>query len=218
MQDFEHTKALRQRITKNLQGFERASPAAYVTGDLSGDTSLTSAAVVLAVSKLTASSDAGIYLTLRSSKLRKHAGQFALPGGKLDANESEQQAALRELSEELGISIDVSQIIGLLDDFPTRSGFAITPVVVWNDTDHTPDPNPDEVAQVHEIPLAELIAPDLISLQQTDTTPILSMHPPSVGTTVYSPTAAIIYQFAQVALLGLDTRVAHYEQPDWAWR
>ena len=207
---YQFTEGLRNHIEGHLNAFQRRSQAA--------SPSLTRAAVVIAISKIEPGNDAGIYLTVRSSKLRKHAGQYALPGGKLDAGETEPQAGLRELSEELGITLTDSEILGLLDDFPTRSGFAITPVVVWNNSDCPVQPNPDEVATVHEIPLAELTAADLVTLQETNTTPILSIAPPSLGTSVFCPTAAIIYQFAEVALLGRNSRVAHYEQPDWAWR
>ena len=210
LHSYPYTDELRNQIEARLNAFQRQSQT--------DSPSLTRAAVVIAISKLESSGEAGIYLTLRSSKLRKHAGQYALPGGKLDAGETESQAGLRELSEELGITLTDTEILGMLDDFPTRSGFAITPVVVWNNSGAVLQPNPDEVATVHEIPLAELTTPDLVTLQETDTTPILSIAPPSVGTSVYSPTAAIIYQFAEVALLGRDSRVAHYEQPDWAWR
>lgn len=215
IQCYQHTSTLRDRIASQLQNFA-AKPWTDQTTD--GGRPLTSAAVVLAISKQTDSENACIYLTLRSSKLRKHAGQFALPGGKLDPGETTQQAALRELSEELGLSLESSQVLGTLDDFPTRSGFVITPVVVWNNSTKALRPNPDEVARVHEIPLSELTHPELASLEETATTPILSIYPPSVGTTVYSPTAAIIFQFREVALLGSSTRVAHYEQPDFAWR
>lgn len=215
VQSYQHTNALRECIASQLQNFAAKSLANPT--DNNGQ-SLTSAAVVIAVSKQTNSDSACIYLTLRSSKLRKHAGQFALPGGKLDSGETTQQAALRELSEELGLSIEPSQVLGLLDDFPTRSGFVITPVVVWNNNAKALTPNPDEVAGVHEIPLSELTQPDLANFEETATTPILSINPPSVGATVYSPTAAIIYQFREVALLGNDTQVAHYEQPAFAWR
>lgn len=215
IQSYQHTNQLRECIARHIQNFSSKSLAEHT--DNNGQ-SLTRAAVVLAISQQTNSDNACIYLTLRNSKLRKHAGQFALPGGKLDPGETTRQAALRELSEELGLSIDSSQVLGVLDDFATRSGFVITPVVVWNNSTETVSPNPDEVAKVHEIPLAELTHPDLVSFEQTSTTPILSIYPPSVGTTVYSPTAAIIYQFGEVALLGKSTRVVHYEQPSFAWR
>ncbi len=212
---YQHTSTLRESIATQLQNFTAKPLIAH--NDRHGKT-LTRAAVVIAISKQANSTSACIYLTLRSSKLRRHAGQFALPGGKLDPGETNQEAALRELLEELGLKLDSSQVLGTLDDFPTRSGFAITPLVVWNNSTENIVPNPDEVARVHEIPLSELTDPNLATFEETATTPILSIEPPSVGTTVYSPTAAIIYQFREVALLGNHTPVAHYEQPDFAWR
>ncbi len=215
-QDYQHNSSLRESIAGRLSHFEQSRQSH--TSPANQGTPLISAAVAIAVSKLTNSQNACIYLTKRSTNLRKHAGQYALPGGKADPGETYQQAALRELSEELGLRIDSSQILGTLDDFSTRSGFVITPVVVWDDSTSALAPNPDEVAQVFEIPLQELINPDLISLQETDTTPILSLYVPSIGNRIYSPTAAIIYQFREVGLLGRETRVSHYEQPGFAWR
>lgn len=205
-----HTNSLRISITDNLESFKPQR--------IASDSSLTRAAVAVTVSKHSNNLKACIYLTLRSSNLRKHAGQFALPGGKLDDNETSQQAALRELSEELGITLAENSVLGMLDDFQTRSGFSITPVVVWNDSNDPVKPNPDEVARCYEIPLEELQANDLIDHMPTKSNPIFSISPQSIGTSVYSPTAAIIYQFAEVALRGKTTRVNHYEQPKFAWQ
>lgn len=215
-QNYQHNSSLRESINGRLNRFNRGHQLHSSPENLS--TPLISAAVAITISKQKNNQNACIYLTKRSSNLRKHAGQYALPGGKADPGETHQQAALRELSEELGLRIDPSQILGTLDDFSTRSGFVITPVVVWDNSTSALAPNPDEVAQVYEIPLQELIDPDLISLQETDTTPILSLYVPSIGNRIYSPTAAIIYQFREVALLGNETRVSHYEQPGFAWR
>ena len=205
-----HNSSLRTTITDNLKLFKPQR--------IASDSTLTRAAVALTVSAHSDHAGACIYLTLRSDKLRKHAGQFALPGGKLDDDETSQQAALRELSEELGITLPESCVLGLLDDFQTRSGFSITPVVVWNDSNDPLQPNPDEVARCYEIPLDELQADDLIDIDSSASNPIFSINPKSVGTSVYSPTAAIIFQFAKVALAGELTRVNHYEQPAFAWR
>lgn len=190
----------------------------FVVNPAADSTSLTRAAVALTIETQSPQAPACLYLTLRSGKLRKHAGQFALPGGKLDAGETPTQAALRELSEELGVSLTESSVLGTLDDFITRSGFVITPVVLWKDSTDEPVPNPDEVARFYRIPLDDLEADDLADHEYTADNPVFSISPRSVGTSVYSPTAAIIYQFREVALLGRDTRVAHYEQPAFAWR
>ena len=80
-------------------------------------------------------SHAAIILTKRPSTMRTHAGQWALPGGAMDEGETPEQAALRELSEEVGLKLSPDSIIGRLDDYQTRSGFVIKPVVVWGGTD-----------------------------------------------------------------------------------
>lgn len=205
-----HSSALRNSILHNLTSFSNKR--------ISTDTALTRAAVALVVSRQSKNDDPCIYLTLRSSTLRKHAGQYALPGGKLDNEESPQQAALRELAEELGIELIGESVLGLLDDFQTRSGFSITPVVLWNPSTQILQPNPDEVARCFEIPLEELLDDELADHANNSEQQVFSISPKSVGTSVYSPTAAIIYQFAEVALRGKHTRVNNYEQPEFAWR
>src|ERR1700758_135551 len=99
------------------------------------------------------SGDTAFLLTRRASSLRSHRAQWALPGGRCDAGETQIQAALRELREELGLALDEDAVLGLLDDYPTRSGYLITPVVVWAGAERTITPNPAEVASVHPIPL-----------------------------------------------------------------
>jgi len=74
---------------------------------------------------------AAIILTRRALKLRNHAGQWALPGGRMETGESQEETALRELEEEVGLKLGADQILGRLDDYSTRSGFTIKPVVVW---------------------------------------------------------------------------------------
>lgn len=224
MSKIEHNDSLRRELQQRLDQFDRTE---------NPTSNLTSAAVVIGVSALAKSTSASILLTRRSSKLRKHSGQFALPGGKVDSGESIVSAALRELREELGLSQTKNEILGFLDDMPTQSGFNITPVVVWINDLTTLKPNPDEVAAVYQIPLTELESLEL-NLSQEDTgqdmgadsenlctnaeNDVMSVYLPSVGTTVYSPTAAMIYQFREVALLGRTTRVAHFGQPRFAWR
>src|SRR3954469_25099862 len=92
------------------------------------------AAVAVALTEAEASSGTAMLLTLRASGLRAHSNQWALPGGRCDEGETQIQAALRELHEELGLLLGEGDVLGLLDDYPTRSGYLITPVVVWAGT------------------------------------------------------------------------------------
>ena len=161
---------------------------------------------------------AAIILTRRSSNLRKHTGQWALPGGHMEAGESPEETVLRELEEEVGLTLDIDRVIGSLDDYSTRSGFIIKPIVVWGCTDITLKANPDEVASIHRIPLAEFMRDDAPMFQEIPESehPVLFM--PIGNSSIAAPTAAMIYQFREVALLGNDIRVAHYEQPYFAWQ
>jgi 8-oxo-dGTP pyrophosphatase MutT (NUDIX family) len=157
-------------------------------------------------------------LTRRSAKLNTHGGQWALPGGRMDDGETPEQTALRELDEELGLSLDAASVLGRLDDFATRSGFVISPVVVWCEDFRELRPDPREVAHAYRVPLADLDRPDvpiLHSIPESDQ-PVLSL--PLLGGRVHAPTAAFIYQLLEVGLHGRDTRVAHFEQPVFAWR
>src|ERR1041384_1676964 len=67
----------------------------------------------------------------RPLNMRRHAGQMALPGGRLHEGEGAEDCALRELHEELGLAVDPDDVLGRLDDFDTRSGFTTTPAAVW---------------------------------------------------------------------------------------
>ena len=160
-----------------------------------------------------------VLLTRRSGKLRAHSGQWALPGGRLDAGESAEDAALRELQEEINLTLPRNAIMGRLDDYITRSGYRITPVVLWlgEESDHL-KPNPDEVASIHTVSFKELASPSAPQFEEIPESDrkVLSMRL-SVDQ-IYAPTAAFLYQFREVGILGKNTRVLHYDQPRFAWK
>jgi 8-oxo-dGTP pyrophosphatase MutT (NUDIX family) len=160
---------------------------------------------------------AALLLTLRAAGLRAHRGQWALPGGRCDEGETPAVAALRELHEELGLELGAGDVLGLLDDYPTRSGYLITPVVVWAATSARISPNPQEVASVHRIALHDIEhadAFDFTAIAESTRRVIRFRH---AGQFIHAPTAALIYQFREV-LAGRDTRVAELEQPVFAWK
>ena len=158
-----------------------------------------------------------LVLTLRASGLRSHGGQWALPGGRCDEGETPVAAALRELHEELGLELAPAQVLGLLDDYPTRSGYLITPVVLWSAKDAVITPSPDEVASVHRIALEDIERADAFdfTLIPESTRRVIRFR--CGGQLIHAPTAALIYQFREV-LAGRITRVAELEQPVFAWK
>ena len=181
-------------------------------------TALKRAAVAIVLVQADAAADgAAFVLTRRASSLRSHRGQWALPGGRCDAGETPVVAALRELHEELGLALGEDHVLGLLDDYPTRSGYLITPVVVWGRAGAALTPNPDEVAAAHRIALAEIErgdASDFTVIPESTRRVIRFRLNDSL---IHAPTAAMIYQFSEV-LAGRDTRVVELEQPVFAWK
>lgn len=163
-----------------------------------------------------AGTDQGIWVARRPSTMRNHAGQFALPGGRLDPGETVQDAALRELQEEFGIRLGPESVIGMLDDFATRSGYLITPIVCWSDAQPQVRPNPDEVEQAFFVTLEETAARPTFDLIEESDRPVIRM--PIIGRWVHAPTAAIIHQFGEVVVRGRGVRVSDLEQPLFAWR
>jgi 8-oxo-dGTP pyrophosphatase MutT (NUDIX family) len=162
---------------------------------------------------------AAFLLCRRAAKMNRHAGQWALPGGRLDAGETVVDAALRELDEELGLRLGSEQILGFLDDYPTRSGFVMTPVVLWAGPDATITPDPNEVAQAYRIGLHELCRPDsprFVRIPESDR-PVIQL--PLSRDLIHAPTGAVLAQLRWVGVEGrINERVDHFEQPVFAWK
>lgn len=174
-------------------------------------------------------------LVIKRAYRGRNAGQWALPGGRVDDGETVEQAALRELHEELGLSASSADLLGRLDDFPAASGFVITPIVAALTDASGLRPSPDEVHSVHQVHLARLAADDVPhwvhpkdAVRQKD----LRVDAPSVAydgpgllqmrlaenMTIHAPTGAMLWQFREVVLLGRAAdaaRIAHFAQPEW---
>ena len=175
------------------------------------------AAVAITLVAAEAAGGTALLLTRRAAGLRAHRSQWALPGGRCDDGETRPQAALRELHVELGLELGESDVLGLLDDYPTRSGYLITPVVVWAAGNGVISPNPEEVASVHRIALDEIAAENAFSFTTIPESTRRVIRFRHAGQFIHAPTAALIYQFREV-LDGRDTRVAELEQPVFAWK
>ncbi len=211
MQSFVHSPLLREQIQNRLDRFDAIEV---------DPTDLRRAAVAIVIARHPESDQASILVTLRPRKLNRHGGQYALPGGRLDDGEGEDQAALRELHEELGLKLDEAAILGRLDHFKTHSGFRMAPVVVWAEAPALLRPDPSEVEETFHLPFEELNSPDIPKLIESDKgeAPVLYAYFPTLGHFMYAPTAAILYQFREIALRGVTTRAAHFGHPTFAWR
>ena len=162
---------------------------------------------------------AAFLLCRRAATLNGHGGQWALPGGRMDPGETAEDTARRELHEELGLELGADAVLGRLDDYTTRSGYVITPVVLWADGDVELTPNPDEVACAYRIGLHELQrsdSPRFVSIPESDR-PVVQV--PLGKDLIHAPTGAVLVQFRWVALDGrADDRVHDFEQPVFAWK
>ncbi|HYD44556.1 MAG TPA: CoA pyrophosphatase [Phenylobacterium sp.] len=205
---FPFTPAFREELARLCGAFPRR---AY-----EGPALKHAAVAITVVGAQDGSGEAAFLLTRRAAGLRAHGGQWALPGGRCDPGETIPQAALRELEEELGLALGPASVLGVLDDYATRSGYAVAPVVVWLDGEDLVRPNPDEVAAVHRIPLGTILQPEAVQFETIPESdrPVIRLN---IGEhDIHAPTAALIYQFREL-IDGRVTRVLDLEQPTFAW-
>lgn len=164
------------------------------------------------------SGGAAFLLCRRAAGLNRHASQWALPGGRLDDGETTIDAALRELDEELGVALGADAVLGLLDDYPTRSGYVITPVVMWGGGRLDLRPDPGEVLAAYRVGLHQLCradSPRFIDIPESDR-PVVQV--PLGNDLIHAPTGAVLVQFRWLGLEGRDDPVAEFEQPVFAWK
>ena len=211
-------KSLRAALAANLEAHERRSQP------LDGRRHA-AVAVVLVDSDperhrgetLGVAGGASVLLCQRALRMTRHAGQWALPGGRIDAGETPLEAALRELDEELGVRVEPQGVVGWLDDYATRSGYVITPVVLWGAANPALKPAREEVHAVYRLSLRELVdaEPRFIAIPQSDR-PVLQL--PLGNELIHAPTGAVLFQLRQVGLLGrTGERVEEIEEPVFAW-
>lgn len=205
---YRHDAALRERLRTNL--------AAFTAEPLPGN-DLPGAAVAIVVAA-DAAGDAVYAFIRRGLGLRSNPGQYALPGGRLDPGETQVDAARRELHEELGLALGPEAVLGVLDDFRSGLGRSITPVVVWADGPQTFVPHPDEVHEAWWVPLAELDHPEAPRWVDDPEADGRVLRMSVRGEWINPPTAAVLYQFREVALHGRSVRVRDVAAPRWTHR
>ena len=236
-----YDEALRQRIAQNLAGYQRrvvdpdgrrrAAVAIVLANSEVGEDRVdpvTPTGDDMAVipggpgeldgRMVDVSGGAAFLLCRRSAGLNSHASQWALPGGRIDEGEDEIDAALRETDEELGVRLGRETVIGLLDDYPTRSGYVITPVVIWGGGRLELAPSASEVLAAYRVGLHELCqdgSPRFVTIPESDR-PVVQV--PLGGDLIHAPTGAVLVQLRWLALEGDPSPVHDFEQPVFAWR
>ncbi|MGH3519732.1 MAG: NUDIX hydrolase [Haloechinothrix sp.] len=194
--------AIADRVTRNLLAFSAAT----------ADPALRSAAVCLLLHEVRGKAQV---LVIKRIARGRNAGQWALPGGKVEVGETACEAALREAQEEVGLDPEGADVLGFLDDFPTMTGFRITPYVVRAPTHWRPVRLPDEVHSLHPVPVSRLVRDDVARwLRQRDGSSLLQMRLRH-DMLVHAPTGAMLLQFCEVALRGRQISVADLVQPEF---
>lgn len=164
------------------------------------------------------SGGAAFLLCRRTSRLTSHPAQWALPGGRIDAGETAVDAALRELHEEVGVVLPGSTVLGMLDDYPTRSGYVITPVVIWGGGRLDLHPAPDEVVAVYRVGLHQLQRDDSPRFIAIPESPRPVVQIPLGNDLIHAPTGAVLLQLRWLGLEGRHDPVDQLEQPVFAWK
>ncbi|MEV4127436.1 CoA pyrophosphatase [Nocardia sp. NPDC049707] len=222
-------------VPDSVDGFRELAGArlgAFPFTEIADAPGIRRAAVLLCV--VTVEGPPSVMVIMRAHRGR-NAGQWALPGGRVDEGETVEQAAIRELHEELGLTATPADLLGRLDDFPAASGFVITPIVAALADASGLRPSPDEVHSVHLVDLARLAAADVPhwvhpkdAVRQQDLraeAPSVTAEGPGLlqmrlaeNMTIHAPTGAMLWQFRELLLLGREpaaARIAHFAQPDW---
>jgi 8-oxo-dGTP pyrophosphatase MutT (NUDIX family) len=197
--------ALRALIRRHLAGFDRREACA----------DLRRAAVAVTLLDLDTTPRV---LVLKRAARGLNAGQWALPGGKLEPGEDAVTAALRELAEEAGVHVGPNGVAGRLDDYVTDSGFCITPIVVLAPPGARPERNASEIQSLHPVTLARLLADDVPRWKPLPGGGRLLQMRLRRDMVVHAPTGAILLQFREVALRGVELRIADLVQPEWTRR
>ncbi len=206
--DLSFRPSLRQKVQSNLDSHPQ------IDGE---DKSLRKASVGIIIVE-SQEGKAGFILTRRSRGLRNHSHQYALPGGRIDPGETREETVLREIREEIGISASSNEILGCLDEYETRSGFSITPVVLWVKDLSTMVPEPNEVDEILIIDLEELFRSDSPRWVDIDESDKQVLQLPIKNRLIHAPTAALLYQFKEVGIVGNLLRTDDVEEPVWAWK
>lgn len=206
--DLTFSEDLRKRIASNLKNHPTITHERV---------DLRRAAVAVAVAPQE-NGQSGFILTRRSRNLQTHSHQYALPGGKIDVGETQEQTVLREVHEEIGIRAETNVILGYLDDYVTRSGFIITPIVLWIPDLQNLKPEPGEVDEIFIIGFDELFRPDSPRWVKIPESKKLVLQLPLRNRLIHAPTAALIYQFREIGIQGNLIRTDEIEEPVWAWR
>jgi len=208
---YPYDDAFRRRVARRCATFTHLGP------DLATEGLKRAAVAITLMETHDESGRAAFLLTRRAKGLRAHGGQWALPGGRCDEGETPAEASLRELDEEIGLQLSADAVLGTLDDYPTRSGYLVTPVVVWAGLRPALRINPLEVASVHRIPLTEIARDDAVDFTTIPQSSRRVVRIRINDRLVHAPTAAFLYQFREL-LAGRITRVSDLEQPVFAWR